>query len=267
MYTGENIKIKLIANSQQPMVNLIIDTGNTFHKIAVIDTDNNILEERVVAELTEDVVAEIFDSFAPTKAIISSTRGDVQKSKQLLEKRVEYVLCLDRSTPLPIEVDYDRSTLGTDRIAAAVGAVELYGANREIVVVDAGTAITIDFVDCGCFKGGNISPGVDMRLEALHEKTATLPLCSPKALDGEAPRMGHSTAEAIVFGVMEGVFYEVKGYIDTFCEKKENILTIFIGGDAEYFVNRIKNAIFAGRKVVFCGLNRILEYNAEKKGI
>ena len=66
---------------------------------------------------------------------------------------------------------------------------------------------------------------------------------------------------------MEGVFYEVKGYIDAFVEKNADLLTIFIGGDAEYFENRIKNAIFAGRKVVFCGLNRILEYNAENEDI
>ena len=248
-------------------INLIVDTGNTFHKIAVMDSENNILEERVVAELTEDIVDELFDRFAPSKAIISSTRGDAARSRELVAERVQYVLCLDNSTPLPIAVDYDRVTLGTDRIAAAVGAVELYGAEQSIVVVDAGTAITIDLVDHGTFKGGNISPGVDMRLEALNEKTATLPLCSPKALDGEAPQLGHSTADAIVFGVMEGIFYEVKGYIDDFSKKNSDILTIFIGGDAEYFVNRIKNTIFAGRKVVFCGLNRILEYNAEKKSI
>ena len=249
------------------MVNLIIDTGNTFHKIAVIDAKNNILAEQVVPELAEDVVNDICDAFAPSKAIVSSTRGDAEKSKQLLEKRVQYVLCLDRSTPLPIDVDYARATLGTDRIAAAVGAVELYGADKAMVIVDAGTAITIDFVENGVFCGGNISPGVDMRLEALNEKTATLPLCSPKALDGEAPMLGHKTEEAIVFGVMEGVFYEVKGYIEAFSRKNADILTIFIGGDAEYFVNRIKNAIFAGRKVVFCGLNRILEYNAENENI
>ena len=248
-------------------VNLIIDTGNTFHKIAVMDREGNILEEMVVPELSEDVVAGLFDRFAPSKAIISTTRGDVERSRAMIEPRVDYLLCFDRTTPLPIGVDYDRSTLGTDRIAAAVGAVELYGADRQRVVVDAGTAITVDFVDCGTFRGGNISPGVDMRLEALHDKTATLPLCHPRALDGEVPQLGHSTVDAIVFGVMEGVFYEVKGYIETFCQKNQDILTIFIGGDAEYFVNRIKSAIFAGRKVVFCGLNRILEYNAEKKSI
>ena len=249
------------------MVNLIIDTGNTFHKIAVIDAKNNILAERIVPELTEDIVADICEQFAPARAIVSSTRGDAERSKQLLKKRVEYVLCLDSSTPLPIGVDYLRATLGTDRIAAAVGAIELYGDNRSMVIIDAGTAITIDFVENGVFRGGNISPGVDMRLEALNEKTATLPLCSPKTLEGEAVMLGHKTEEAIVFGVMEGVFYEVKGYIDTFSQKNADILTIFIGGDAEYFVNRIKNAIFAGRKVVFCGLKRILEYNAENEKI
>ena len=248
-------------------VNLIIDTGNTFHKIAVIGVNNDILKEQVVPELTEDVVNDICNEFAPSKAIVSSTRGDAERSKQLLKKRVEYVLCLDSSTPLPIGVDYNRATLGTDRIAAAVGAVELYGADKAMVIVDAGTAITIDFVENGTFRGGNISPGVDMRLEALHEKTATLPLCSPKVLDGETPMLGHKTDDAIVFGVMEGVFYEVKGYIEAFLQKKADILTIFIGGDAEYFVNRIKNAIFAGRKVVFCGLKRILEYNAENEKI
>ena len=248
-------------------INLIIDTGNTFHKIAVMDVGNNILEEVVVPELTEEIVGDICDRFAPAKAIVSSTRGDAQRSKQLLERRVQYVLCFDRSTPLPIEVDYDRTTLGSDRIAAAVGAVELYGADKQIVVIDAGTAITIDFVDCGVYRGGNISPGVDMRLEALHDKTATLPLCAPRALEDEQLRVGHNTADAIVFGVMQSGFYEVKGYIDTFCKKNDKNLIIFIGGDAEYFVNQIKSAIFAGRKVMYSGLNRILEYNAENKSI
>ena len=106
-----------------------------------------------------------------------------------------------------------------------------------------------------------------MRLEALHDKTATLPLCAPRALEDEQLRVGHNTADAIVFGVMQSVFYEVKGYIDAFCEKNEKNLIIFIGGDAEYFVNRIKNAIFAGRKIIYSGLNRILEYNATDEKI
>lgn len=249
------------------MVNLIIDTGNTFHKIAVIDINNTILEELVVTDLTENVVGDLVARFAPDKAIVSSTRADAQRSAELLKRWVQYVLCLDCSTPLPIAVEYNRATLGTDRIAAAVGAVTLYGDDCQMVVVDAGTALTVDFVDCGIFRGGNISPGVDMRLEALHEKTAKLPLCTPRALEGGQMWLGKTTEDAIIFGVMQSVFYEVKGYIEAFSEKNKNILTIFIGGDAEYFVNRIKNAIFAGRKVMYCGLNRILEYNAKNEEI
>ncbi len=258
---------RVVKRGTMQKCNLIIDTGNTFHKIAVISTDNNILEERVVTELTEEVVDELCCRFAPSKAIISSTRGDASHTAEIVGRRVQYVLCFDRTTPVPIAVEYDKAMLGTDRIAAAVGAVELYGADKQMVIIDAGTAITIDFVANGVFRGGNISPGVDMRLEALHEKTAKLPLCSPKVLDGEQILLGKTTEDAIIFGVMQGVFYEVKGYIEAFSEKNENILTIFIGGDAEYFVNRIKNAIFAGRKIMYCGLNRILEYNATNEEI
>ena len=74
---------------------------------------------------------------------------------------------------------------------------------------------------------------------------------------------------AILFGAlnMQSVFYEVKGYIAAFCKKNSKNLIIFIGGDAEYFVNQIKSAIFAGRNVMYSGLNRILEYNAESDKI
>ena len=96
--------------------NLIIDTGNTFHKIAVIDANNTLLEERVVTELTEEIVCELCSVFAPSKAIISSTRGDAKRSRALLEGRVQYVLCLDRSTPLPIEVEYSLYLLFTKKV-------------------------------------------------------------------------------------------------------------------------------------------------------
>ena len=249
------------------MANLIIDTGNTFHKIAVIGVNNNILEERVVTELTEEVVDEFCGRFAPSKAIISSTRGDASHTAEIVGRWVQYVLCFDRTTPVPIAVEYDKAMLGTDRIAAAVGAVEMYGADKQMVIIDAGTAITIDFVSNGVFLGGNISPGVDMRFEALSEKTALLPLCSPMGLESEELLVGKTTTDAIKFGVMQSVFYEVKGYIEAFCKKNSKNLIIFIGGDAEYFVNQIKSAIFAGRNVMYSGLNRILEYNAESDKI
>ena len=250
--------------------NLIVDTGNTRTKIAVIGESGELLFEQVAAAPELAVLDAIIKQFAPSKAIVASTRGDAEHTAAMLRDRVSYVLCMDGSTAVPLTIDYDRARLGCDRIAAAVGAVAEYGAEHPILIVDAGSAITFDLVENGVFRGGNISAGVAMRFKALHLHTAALPLCDgadfEAAADGEIP-LGHTTREALENGVMQGVFYEVKGYVDDFLKKNSDIRTIFIGGDAEYFVNRIKNAIFAGRKIMYSGLNQILEYNATNEKI
>ena len=140
----------------------------------------------------------------------------------------------------------------------AVGAVEMFGLG-DMLIVDFGTAITIDLVQNGVFRGGNISPGVDMRFRALHEQTARLPMCSEADV---SELLGDSTATAIEQGVMRGIFYEINGYVESFRKKNSEIRIIFSGGDAKRFVNRIKNTIFASCNMMYVGLNRILEYNA-----
>ena len=163
-------------------------------------------------------------------------------------------------TPWAIIVAYATpATLGADRLAAAVGGVELFP-DSDILIVDFGTAITIDYVEDGVFRGGNISPGVTTRFRALADYTAKLPLCAPT--EEELP-YGRTTIEAIEQGVMQGITHEIKGYIDSFLLKNEEKSIIFTGGEAKYFANRIKNAIFAKYDLVVCGLNRILEYNAK----
>ncbi len=69
----------------------------------------------------------------------------------------------------------DASTVGQDRLLNALGAWTR--ARQACVVIDAGTAVTVDFVDgAGVFQGGAIAPGLNMMLRALHEHTAALPL-------------------------------------------------------------------------------------------
>ena len=133
--------------------------------------------------------------------------------------------------------------------------------DSDLLIVDFGTAITVDYVEDGTFRGGNISPGMTTRFRALADYTAKLPLCSPS--DEELP-YGRTTIEAIEQGVMQGITHEIEGYIEAFSKKKTKKCTIFTGGDAKYFVKRIKNAIFADCEPVIIGLNRILNYNAEK---
>ena len=106
--------------------------------------------------------------------------------------------------------------------------------------------------------------GVAMRFKALHDYTAALPLCSATEPNGA---FGQSTIEAIEQGVMQGVLHEIEGYVERVLAEKPKKYIIFCGGDAESFVNRIKNAIFAPRKLMFTGLNEILEYNVSKNNI
>ena len=147
-------------------------------------------------------------------------------------------------------------------LAAAVGATVLYP-GRNVLIVDFGTAVTIDLVTAdNTFRGGCISPGMKTRFRALHDYTACLPLCGPTE-SGEL--QGLTTEEAIRLGVMNSLTFEIEGYMARMEKKIDDLCVIFTGGDAKYFAKRIKNTIFANCNLVFCGLDRILEYNASEE--
>lgn len=239
-------------------MNLVVDSGNTSTKVAVMEGGTTVREWRF-DRFTQGDADAIIAGYSPSKAIVASTGGDGERICAMLEGRVGFLLRMSPLTPVPIGIDYDTpQTLGTDRIAAAVGAVEVYGAG-DMLIVDMGTAITFDFVGGGVFRGGNISLGVGSRFRALHDYTAHLPQCGITGIDGS---LGRSTRTAIEQGVMRSVLYEIRGYADEFLQKNPQIRIIFCGGDAKCFVNRIKNAIFANCNMMYIGLNRILEYNA-----
>lgn len=247
------------------MNNLIVDIGNTRVKIAVIRGIEILCDGSFDAFDGEAVlcVEAFVDRYGVKYSIVSSTRGDGERVKTELNRIVERVLLFDHSTPIPIANSYlSPKTLGSDRLAAAIGAWSLYGeAVDRLLIVDMGSAITIDLVTrSGGFEGGVISPGVAMRFRALHEFTAKLPLCSPTE---ESLAVARTTVEAIEQGVMEGVTYEIEGHIEKNRGKDAKIVVVFAGGDAKKFENRIKNTIFAECELVMVGLNRILEYNAK----
>lgn len=110
---------------------------------------------------------------------------------------------LKADTPLPITVEYDRTSLGVDRVAAAVGVAD---PDVPVLVVDAGTALTADLVADGRFIGGNISPGLKLRFRSLNHFTSRLPLVNPY---GDCPVFGHNTETAIRAGVVNGMISEI----------------------------------------------------------
>ncbi len=241
-------------------MNLIVDIGNSRVKSAVIDR-TEIVWSGVSGEFSAAEVESLCRNFDLRRSIVCSTRGDVRCVVDALREIVGHSMLCDRDTPIPIKNSYSTpETLGCDRLAAAVGARELSSAENQLII-DLGTAITIDLVTAsGGFEGGVISPGVEMRLRALNEFTAALPKCNPTS---DVIDVARSTNEAIEQGVMRGVEYELMGHIAKMSEKYCEIDIIFAGGDAKYFDLQIKNAIFAPSELIFVGLNRILEYNAE----
>lgn len=167
------------------------------------------------------------------------------------------------STRIPIRNAYRTpGTLGMDRLAAAAGAWSMES-GHDMLIIDAGTAVTFDFVTKeGVFKGGNIAPGVALRFQSLHEHTGALPLVQA---DGETPLLGYDTRTAIRSGVLNGIRYEAEGCISELESLYPALLVFLTGGDADFFDIKAKSRIFAVPDLVLRGLARIVEYN--EKGL
>ena len=243
-------------------MNLVIDIGNTHTKLAWFEQGELVYMLRHKAsELVR--IESIVKKRSADKAIVSSVSLLNNHIINELEKENKKLIILDHHTPLPIRISYKTpQTLGHDRIAAAAGARYIYP-NRNVLIVDMGTAITIDFITAeGEYLGGNISPGLHTRFRALNEYTAKLPLVSK---DDTFPKFGTDTRTAIVAGVQQGIIFEIDSYMDEFARLYKNCEFIITGGDANYFVSKLKRPIFALPELVLTGLNFILEFNASER--
>ena len=243
-------------------MNLVVDIGNTLVKLAVFD-DGRLVAQRCAERLLPSMLDDLLSGRRAAKAVVASTRGATGDAAETVRPFADYLLEFTPQTPVPIGNAYRTpETLGRDRLAAAVGAATLYP-GRNVLIVDFGTAVTIDLVTAdNTFRGGCISPGMTMRFRALHDYTAKLPLCAATESEELA---GLTTRQAIELGVMNGIAFEIEGYAARMRSQIEDLCVIFTGGDANFFVKRIKNTIFANCNLVFCGLNRILEYNASEE--
>lgn len=242
-------------------MNLTIDVGNTRTKFSVFNK-GEVLITVPVDEFLPEHIGVLQDEHPTLKSVILSTVKPISSElMKSLQNKFEKFIALDADTPLPIENCYNtKDTLGKDRIAAAVGAFDLFP-GRNLLVIDAGTAITYDLVgQAGQFLGGNISPGIDMRFKALHQFTGGLPLVNQQEF---SKLYGTSTEEAIRAGVQNGVVFEVDRAIDTFKDFYTNLEVIITGGNADFFDKKLKNSFFVHFNLIAIGLNRILEYNGE----
>lgn len=242
-------------------MNLIIDIGNTNAKMLAYDNGKP-LEEACCSNNDFSYIGLFCDRFNFNRGIYSTVVDlDVNMQKAIDSLPFPMMKLISDTTPVPIKNLYSTpETLGTDRLAAVVG-VAYKQPGRDILVIDLGTCVTYDFINAKAeYLGGNISPGPDMRFQALNKFTCRLPLINS---NGDVPEVGYDTETAIRSGIIKGIEYEIDGYIDCFTTKYPQLLVYLTGGARLNLHNSKKSGIFADKFIVPDGLNRILDYNHE----
>ncbi len=239
-------------------MNLIIDIGNTFVKLAVFENDS-IVKQVAIRELKKEVIDEIISEFNIKKGVFASVRDSIEDNLLLKNYNFSQVT---HKTPIPLAIKYKTpETLGLDRIAAVLGAKSISD-KEDLLVIDMGTCVTYDLVNSNNeYLGGAISPGFEMRFKALNHFTGKLPLINfDKA---KLKMIGDSTESSILSGVYGGIKYELEGAICNYLSQYESLKVVVTGGDINLFDLEPKNRIFADEFLVLKGLNEILKYNEE----
>ena len=242
-------------------MNLVIDIGNTQVKAALFKGNTLFKKEIISKDEIINSLKKISEEHKISSAILSNVGNTnefmLNKLKQLFK-----LILLNASTKIPFTNLYETpQTLGVDRIALVAAAVNQFP-NKNVLVFDAGSCITYDFINAKKeYFGGAISPGIAMRYKSIHKFTANLPKLS--AID-EIPKVGNSTKNAIHLGILNGVIQEIEGVISQFKAKNKKLTVVLTGGDTIFLARNLKSTIFANPNFLLEGLNSILIYNKNR---
>jgi type III pantothenate kinase len=240
-------------------MNLIIDVGNTSVKLAIFNQGKLIFKKREPLENLPNAVDDINKAYIDIKKTIIASVGNLKKSDVTYIKKHFKIIVLDASAKIPFQNQYKSpETLGVDRIALVSASIKNYN-KQNVLIIDAGTCITYDFINSeNKYLGGAISPGIRVRYQSLNNLTANLPL-----LETKAPHsfIGNSTTESIHSGIINGILNEIEGTISKYDKKYKDLTVILTGGDADFLSKQLKSSIFANSNFLLEGLNYILEFN------
>lgn len=244
-------------------MNLIIDIGNTNAKINLVNDFVSLHKEVVQTKELTIFLDRITKQFSEIKfGILSSV---IHTPEEVIKKLNDscHLIEFNSSTKIPIKNNYQNpETLGKDRLAAAVGAWSNFK-NSNTLIIDAGTCLKIDFITSSNeYCGGMISPGLNMRFKALHTFTDKLPIITE--FHKEIEIIGNTTTNSILSGVINGMNFEINGFINYYLKKYPDLKIVTTGGDINFFELEPKNCIFARPDLVSEGLNEILKFNAKK---
>ena len=239
-------------------MDLIVEIGNTALKAAWTEEKTLGKTFRYQGERRMEFIAGITEKEKPGVMVVSSVYEISPADERLLRKECRRLIILDPAHPLTASKYGFPSYLSYDRTAALLAARHLF-AGKGCTVIDFGTTLTVDYIDGeGRYEGGNISLGCRTRFKALNRYSRSLPLLDTPA---EIPSLGTSLKESVESGIISGIIFEIQAYID----RKPSNVVLFTGGDAIYFVKKMKNSIFVVCNLVLMGLALITdEYVREK---
>lgn len=244
-------------------MNIAVDIGNSFSKIGLFNDNLKVDVFRIANSSVSNHIKKIFKKeSAPCGLVLSSVGDDKNLIRQLAELAETNPLVVSASVKLPFTIGYQSpESLGSDRIAAIAGAYNKFHESN-VLVVDAGTAVTYDILRSdGFWPGGSISPGLTTRYRALKRFTRNLPLVERKETWGIT---GDDTISAIRSGVQSGLIFEINEYIRNFKIVYKELNVIVTGGDGSFVADNLSHEVTNSPDIVLEGLNHILNYNAEQ---
>ena len=238
-----------------------VDIGNTSIKFCIWGDGGE--WSSLPKSLSE--VVDVFRDRGVDKVAYCTTRHLDSAERRLIED--EGWWGLSATEPLPLKIEYSTpATLGLDRLAAALGAPARFP-SETVLIADIGTALTLDVVTAGgVFKGGNISPGLTMRLKALHHYTSKLPEVESLICEG---LLGTDTTGAIQLGALWGVANEIGGMFRLVKRDMGCDAVVLTGGDAPFMRSYVKKALDGEARLeweyalVAEGLKIAYDYNHE----
>ena len=240
---------------------LIIDIGNTNIKLAVFEK-KNIIKKYIYKSIQEIDLSPILSRFYKIKYILfcGQNKSLNKHLNNIINDKSVKIFYWDNISKFMIDIEYDKiDSLGYDRIGGSIGALFTFPNFKNHLIIDIGTCITYDIVSNKIYKGGQISPGINLRLKSLSGVNSKLP-----NLKFQEPYkfLGKSTFESIQSGVFFGIYDEIISRILYYNNKFKNLNTVITGGDSVFFKKRIKNVNF-DNDILMKGLNLLLEHNVK----
>ncbi len=237
------------------MTTICIDEGNTRAKVGMFAGHNMVKYAAFQEDWSEDL-KQFIGTTTIDNVIVTSTKEDYTRLEETLQGYNTKII--KSVSDIPLEIEYDTPhTLGKDRVLSAYAASQLFP-GQNAAIFDIGTCMTSDFLYLGRkFMGGNISPGLHMRLKAMHEYTAKLPWVEPTS---ENHYIGKSTEKALQNGGFYGMLYEIEGFIISLRKNYNPVRVMLTGGSAHFFAERLERKIYIDHFLNIKGLHYLSKY-------